>query len=539
MIPTATGPFHLTRRSLIASGVATTAFVAAPAFAQEQQTPVPPVEAEPAPAPLPEEFSFDILSDQMRLAATRPFEQPERPVGVLAELQYDDYRNINFRADRSRWTENAASMFRVAAFHMGWLFEDPVRMFEVQGGNATEMQFSTDDFEYYNDLAQRMPQHAELPGVAGFRLATPINRPDIYDELVAFLGASYFRALGRGSAYGLSARGLAVNTATNSPEEFPRFSRFYIERPADGSMTVTIFAAMESPSVTGAYRFVITPGAETVMNVTARMYCRQTIAQLGVAPLTSMFLFAEKNRADFDDFRPNVHDSDGLRIERANGEIIWRPLNNPPQLSGSYFSEESPRSFGLYQRDREFENYQDTEARYERRPSLKVEPIGTWGKGAVRLVEIPTDSEINDNIVAFWVPEGEFRQGDAREYAYSLRWGDLPQDETAPLAWVFETRAGVGGVSGVDNGENFRKFVVDFKGGVIANLPSDAQLEAIVSVQNGEVAHTTLDRIPGTDMWRLVADVTAAEGAIVELGAHIAGYGRKLSETWLNQWINA
>ncbi|WP_128254099.1 glucan biosynthesis protein [Falsirhodobacter deserti] len=539
----------ISRRLLLSSGVAATALAGLPAWAQDEEAPPPATPSEPqvqpeaeTPAPVAAEsspFSFDMLTDEMREAATQPYKEPQRPAGVLGDLKYDDYRNINFRADHARWADDPTNLFRVAAFHMGWLYSQPVRMFEVSDGAATEMHFSTDDFEYYNDLADRFQPHLELPGIAGFRLSTPLNRPDIFDELVAFLGASYFRALGRGNSYGLSARGLVVNTATNQQEEFPRFSRFYLEHPADGSNTVIVYATLDSPSVTGAYRFVITPGEETVMLVTARIFARQDVAQLGIAPLTSMYLYSNTNRSAFDDFRPNVHDSDGLFIERLSGDRVWRPLNNPPRLSGSYLAEESPRSFGLFQRDREFENFQDLEARYERRPSALVEPMGEWGKGTVRLVEIPTDSEVNDNIVVFWIPEGSFNKGDSREFAYSLRWGALASETHDRLAFVTETRTGVGGVSGLNNGENFRKFVIDFRGGVIANLPVDAKLDPVINVGNGTLEHSSLVRIPSTDMWRLVLDVRAGKGQVVELAAHIAGYGRKLSETWLYQWMNA
>ncbi|MBL9055880.1 MAG: glucan biosynthesis protein, partial [Rhodobacteraceae bacterium] len=434
---------------------------------------------------------------------------------------------------------DAGSQFRLAAFHMGWLFPEPVRIFEVAEGMATEMRFTTDDFEYLGDLAKKVPEHGSLPGVAGIRLNTPLNRLDKFDELVAFVGASYFRALGRNSAYGLSARGLALNTATAQGEEFPRFSRFYTERGPVGSTSVTVYATLEGPSVTGAYRFVITPGEATTMDVTARLYFRQDVAELGVAPLTSMFLFSEKNRAEFDDYRPNVHDSEGLRIVRAGGDVIWRPLNNPPQLTGSYFAETAPDSFGLYQRDRDFENYQDTGAHYERRPSLNVKPLGDWGKGNVRLVEIPSDLEGNDNIVAYWVPEAPAKAGDAREFAYRLSWGDLPHDDAEPLAYVHETRSGHGGFSGAETVPGTRKFVIDFKGGMLAALDPKATVEPKVTLTGGELLGTTLQKIDGTDIWRLVIEAQAANGAIVEMGAHVAGYDRKLTETWLYQWINA
>lgn len=530
---------RLSRRALLriaGAAVPMAAFVPATVLAQETDSST----AKPATATAaaPQQFSFDLLAEEMRVLSTQPHTTAPAPEGFLGDLTYDDYRLIRFRDDRSRWVDEP-TRFRLAAFHMGWLFPEPVRLYDVQDGMATEMLFSTDDFEYLNDLAARVPEHAELPGVAGFRLNHPLNRPDKWDELVAFVGASYFRALGRNSAYGLSARGLALNTATSQGEEFPRFSRFYMERDVAGGPSITVYATLESASVTGAYRFVITPGTETVMDVTCRLFFRQDVVELGVAPLTSMFLFSEKNRAEFDDYRPNVHDSDGLRIVRADGDVIWRPLNNPPQLTGSYFAETAPRRFGLHQRDRDFDSYQDTGARYERRPSLDVEPLGDWGKGNVRLVEIPSDLEANDNIVAYWIPEAPAKAGDAREYAYRLHWGDLAHDAGEPLAYVFETRSGHGGFAGVEAQQGTRKFVVDYKGGLIGTMEPDAEIQPVVSIANGEITGTVLEKIAGTDIWRLVIDISAADGAVVELAAHLAGFDRRLTENWLYQWINA
>lgn len=529
---------QLNRREMLGALAASAALLASTSIpgAARAQDSGPMVIPPPEPMGIaPRPFSFDILTEEMRAAATAEAPSPAPADMPFGDLDYDDYRLIAFKPDHARWSDEKTP-YRLHAFHMGWLFTEPVRLFEVKDGTAYPFEFSTEDFEYRGDLAKRTKDDLELPGVAGFRLNAPLNRPDRRDEVAAFLGASYFRALGRDSRYGLSARGVAIDTATSEAEEFPRFSRFWLERAGE---SVIVYAALEGETLTGAYRIHITPGSETVMDVTARLFFRKAPQQLGIAPLTSMFLFSEKNRAEFDDYRPAVHDSDGLMIRRRDGDVIWRPLNNPPRLAGSYFSEESPRAFGLHQRDREFASYQDSGARYDRRPSLMVEPTSDWGRGSVRLVEIPTELEANDNIVAFWVPEQKIAAGDEREFAYRLRWGDLPVADDAELAHVAETRAGAGGVSGVASDENSRKFVIDLAGGLLADLPADADVELKTNVSSGEISSATLERIEANGVWRIVLDVTAPEGATVELAAHVAGFDRKLSETWLYQWINA
>lgn len=546
----------LSRRSLLALGTAQFALAAAMPFALRAQDAAPQPGSDPAAPPAPAEtpaapaepaaqapapdaavpFSFDILTETMRQKALQP-QQGSAPLeGFLALLDYDDWRKINFRADRAVW-QIPESRFRLQAYHPGWLFKDPVTLYEVTEGQARPLGFSTDDFDYFQDLAERVPQHFSLPGVAGFRLHYPLNRADVMDELISFVGASYFRALGRGNSYGLSARGLAINTGLPGGEEFPRFTSFFLERPAEGRRLVIVNAALESPSCTGAYRFEIRPGPETLVEVTARLFFRADVAQLGVAPLTSMFLYAANNRDAFDDYRPRVHDSDGLRITRQNGDILWRALNNPPRLSVSVFAEQGARSFGLYQRQREFDAYQDAEAHYESRPSLSVEPIGDWGPGSVRLVEIPSALEVNDNIVAFWAPDSGARAGEMREFRYRLHWGALAPDALDELAHVADTRAGHAGVAGSEQEPRTRKFVVDFKGGTLGMLPGDAQVSPVLNITGGESITTVLEKIEGTDIWRLVADVRGRAGEVMELVAHIAGYDRKLSETWLYQWV--
>jgi glucans biosynthesis protein len=486
-----------------------------------------------ASEPQSAEFSFDILTDRMRALAAESYSEPNAVLpDALTGLDYDLHRAIRYRPDRALWNE---SPFQLQAFHLGWLFDVPVRVHEIVEGQATEIRFSGADFEYREPLDASAFADVEMPGIAGFRLHNPLNRADVYDELVTFLGASYFRALGQGSIYGLSARRLAVDTATNSGEEFPRFSDFYIERPSGDATSVTIYAAMDSRRVTGAYAFTIEPGATTRMEVTARLFLRDAIGRIGIAPMTSMFLFAENNRDAFDDYRNQVHDSEGLKIVRASGEEVWRTLNNPPRLALSLFGEQSPRAFGLFQRDRAFENYQDAEAFYERRPSLLVEPIGDWGRGSIMLVEIPTDLEVNDNIVAFWVPEGETSAGQEMEYSYRLTWGDV--DETAGRARVVAVRGGHGGTSGVDLADNAgtRKFVVDFEGGPLARLGSADEVAAELRVTNAQIVHSAVSRLDANGRWRLVMDIAQATDP-VEFEAYLVHADARISETWAYQW---
>ncbi|MDQ2067824.1 glucan biosynthesis protein G [Xinfangfangia sp. CPCC 101601] len=532
-----TMPAVLTRRSLLSllgagAMLQCSTILAGPARAEVAQ----PAEPTPPAAPEGQPFSFDSLTDEMRLSATKPHSAPAKAAGFFTNFSYDDYQSVQFDPTRAHWAGEKAG-FHVHAFHLGWLFSEPVNLYEISEGKAYPIGFSTDDFLYYDRVKDRVPAHEPLPGVAGFRINAPLNRADMFDEVVAFLGASYFRALGRDNFYGLSARGLAIDTGLGQPEEFPRFSRFWLEKPADHALSVTLYASLESESCTGAYRFVIRPGAHTEIEVTARLFFRTEVQQVGIAPLTSMFLYSEKNRSSFDDYRPAVHDSDGLLIHRRDGDRIWRPLNNPVRLTESWLGEESPKAFGLMQRDRDFENYQDASAHYERRPSALVVPQGDWGRGAVRLVEIPTDLEVNDNIVAFWVPETKPVPGQMAEFSYRLIWGALTEDHLDDLAFVKETRAGEGGVSGVANAAGTRKFVVDFAGGMLADLPPNAVLEPVVNIQGGTIAVQTLSKIDGTDTWRLVLDVLPQPGATVEFVAHVAGFGRKLTETWIYQWV--
>ncbi|MET0440472.1 MAG: glucan biosynthesis protein G, partial [Casimicrobiaceae bacterium] len=347
-------------------------------------------------------FGFDDVVARARALAATTQRLPDSGLSKeLLDLDYDQYRDIRFRPDRSLWRD-AKLPFELQFFHPGFHYQRAVRIHEITPAGVRDVPFSREQFDYGKNNIE--PSKLRAPGFAGFRVHFALNTPKYKDEMVVFLGASYFRALGKGQVYGLSARGLAVDTALGSGEEFPSFTDFWIDRPAANATQLTIYALLDSRRVTGAYRFVVKPGTDTVLDIGARIFLREPVTKIGLAPLTTMYLFGENHpNPGATDFRPEVHDSDGLSIQSGTGEWIWRPLVNPKRLLVSSFALTNPAGFGLQQRDRRFSRYEDLEARYDKRPGVWVQPTGTWGAGRVELVQIPTPDETNDNIVAYWV----------------------------------------------------------------------------------------------------------------------------------------
>ena len=367
--------------------------------------------------------------------AQKPYKAPDNKLpDTLKDLTYDRYRMIRFRPDQALW-RNDGLPFQLQFFHRGFYYASRVDIFEVKDGLAYPVIYSPDMFSFGD---QPVPDVKNL-GFAGFRIHGLINRPYYFDEIGVFLGASYFRAVAKTLSYGLSARGLSLNTADPKGEEFPNFRTFWVERPAKGANSIVVHALLDSESAAAAYRFTIRPGETTIYDIEAALFPRVQIEQIGLASLTSMYFFGANDRAGVDDFRPEVHDSDGLAIQNGRGEQIWRPLNNPSALSISTYSDTNPRGFGLMQRERSFEQYQDSTARVETRPSLWVEPSGDWGDGEVRLIEIPSKSETNDNIAAFWVPRWPAKPGSRMEYSYRLS-ALLDDEALSPQARVVATR---------------------------------------------------------------------------------------------------
>jgi periplasmic glucans biosynthesis protein len=481
----------------------------------------------------PQPFDYAWLKGRARTLAGAEYQPPSGSLHPdVAKLDWDGYQAIRYRDSQQLWT-NGDSRFRAAFFHLGLFFTTPVHLHEVANGMAQEIAYDPAMFDYGKSGLDSRKLPRDL-GFAGFRV---LYHTDPKRDVAAFLGASYFRAVSGEMQYGLSARGLAVDCGMNRPEEFPSFTAFWLERPAPGAGKLTVYALLESPSITGAYRFDIAPGGSLVMDVDAALYPRREIERLGIAPLTSMFAYGENDRRAHTDWRPEIHDSDGLAMWTGGGEWIWRPLVNPPGVRFNSYADANPRGFGLLQRDRSFENYQDDGAFYERRPSVWVEPKGSWGKGQVQLLEFATDGETDDNIAAFWNPAEPPRPGAELLYSYRLHWGTRAP-VAPPLAHTVATRTGVGGIVGKVRNYFSWRFVVDFAGPNFAMLDPKAEIVPVISASRGEIEIASARPLKSIGGYRAMFDLKPTDDRAepVNLRLFLKAGTEPLTETWLYQW---
>jgi len=475
---------------------------------------------------------FQDVVARAKALSKKPFVDPGQDLpNVLKKMEYDQWRGIRFKPARSLWSQQP---FSIQFFHPGFLYQHPVIIHYIDQNGTHQFPFSADLFEYSDkDLKGYLSQDY---GFAGFRVHYPLNTTKYADELVAFLGASYFRALGREQTYGMSARGLGVNTAEDTGEEFPFFREFWILHPSHRAKKIIIYALLDSNSVIGAYEFTVQPGEETVMKVNADLFIRQHIQKIGIAPLNSMFFYGKNSGFKGDsDFRPEVHESDGLLINDRSGEWIWHPLVNPSRLLVNAFGGGEPLGFGLLQREIDFDHYQDLEARYDRRPSVWISPKGDWGRGHVELVQIPTDNEYNDNIVAYWAPERSLEQGDSVKYAYTLYWYSAGHPRSSK-GYVQATR--------IVKKSDETMFLIDFAGdGIKTALKDITPLPDVWVSQGARLSDMQLIKNPVSGGWRLVLHVQLAPAAptvfgmpaqkpAIEFRAFLKDKGSAVTETW-------
>ena len=480
-------------------------------------------------------FTLEKLVEIARNLAVKPYQPPEPLPQFLPGIDYEAWRNIRFRPEKALW-KGEGLLWQLQFFHPGFYYDRTVRIHIIDPEKVTTLQGTKEMFDYGNNIFA--PQIPQIVGFAGFRLHGPLKTPKYFDEIAVFLGASYLRGLGKEHRYGTSARGLAVDTATPEGEEFPWFREFWIEKPLTGQKQLRIYALMDSPRLTGAYSYLITPGEETAMEVQSTLFLRSPVQKIGIAPLTSMFFFGENSGARrFDDFRPEVHDSDGLQVLFAHGEWLWRPLQNPATLQVNSFEAPNIRGFGLLQRDRHFDHYQDLETRYETHPGVWVEPSGTWGAGRLELILIPSPDEIHDNIGVFWVPSSAPAPGVPFRIGYRLRWLDAERIRP-PGAHVIATRIGKAPI------KEGKLFVLDFDGPELRKLPEQTQLAPVVwAGEGGQIQEQRVFRNPVNGTWRLVFQVKLSDspklGQILpdkrpplELRAFLKHGYDVISETW-------
>ena len=483
-----------------------------------------------------ESFSFNNVCDKARQLAAQPFKEITGQIPeFLVKINYDEWRDIRFKPEFALWRKKGLP-FTIEFFHPGLYYDRPVIINIVDTSGVKPVPFSRNLFDYgKNKFKDQVPANL---GFAGFRLHHPLNTKKYYDEVAVFLGASYFRAVARKQNYGLSARALALDTALSSGEEFPYFKEFWIVKPVEESTRVTVYALIDSPSVTGAYAFIIKPGKETVINVKGTIFRRKDVQKFGIAPLTSMFFYGKNSsQRPVDDFRPEVHNSDGLLMSFSSGEWLWHPLVNSRSLIMNSFSAVNPSGFGLLQRERNFAAYQDLEARYENRPSVWITPREQWGRGHVELIQIPTDSELNDNIIAFWVPEKLPEAGTPISFSYTMSW-QYPDKNFPPGGRVVSTYTAKGKT------DEMKKFIIDFAGGGLEALPADKVLTASITVgKNAKLVEQQLLKNQVTGGWRLVFQiqpddqigvdrVLQQKRQPIELRAFLKDGKNILTETW-------
>ena len=466
---------------------------------------------------------FQMVSAIAQDMSTKPFHHEAIPLPKsFRNIGYDGYRRLRPRAEASIWRDEPGD-FAVLPLPRGYIFDDAIEINLVENGVVRQLTDAS-SFVDFEDYSTATPAERMSLGISGWRALFPFRNDGKVDEAAVFQGGAYFRSLAQGLVYGASARALAIGTASRKGEEFPRLSKFWIFKPAAGATTMTVAALLDTDSAAGAYLFTIQPGKSTVMGVRAVIYPRKEITEMGIGAISSMFLHSLADRGGVDDYRPEVHDSDGLAMLMGNGEMVWRPLTNPRDLQVSLFHDRHPRGFGLMQRERALSAYDDLEARYEKRPSVWVEPIGDWGAGHVMLVEIPTPNEYNDNIVAFWRPDEAWQPGAPQKLAYRLVWSGGQGPDT-PVARVVGSRSGA-----TPNSPQTRRFVVDF-----ANAPGLGSATGDVWASTGEVRDVHIETTDSGGR-RVSFDLDPKGAPLVELRAALVDGGVQQSETWLFRW---
>jgi glucans biosynthesis protein len=483
--------------------------------------------ATPAAQPAAPVFSEEWLLGQAEGIAAKPFVAPVLNMPPeLAELDRRKYDAIRFKPDATIWKDEPLA-FSLQPFHTGFQYKTPVEINLVEGGQIRPFPYSPSLFDYGDPL--KPPPADSQSGFSGFRVLGPISRPDGKDAFTSFQGASHFRAIATGQVFGALTRAISINTAQPEGEEIPSYRSFWIVKPAQGERKLTAYALLDSPSLSGAFKFTIEPGRTTVIDVDCSLFPRRNLTHVGIAPLSGMYFFGNADPTQTTDYRPNVHATEGLQIWTSTGEWIWRPVTNPEQIQYSVFVDRTPRGFGLSQRERAFGHFEDIDGRFGDRPTIWVEPIGDWGDGAVDLIEVPSTGEIYDNIIAFWRPKTPLAEKARRSFRYRLHWGWEPPVRSTQ-SFVKQTRIG-------DRGSKERRFfVIDFVSGHSCNTCNVPQFTAALQAGDGEIRNVTVRDNPATGGQRVTFEFRPGGERQTDLRCQLQQNGQVVSETWVYRW---
>jgi glucans biosynthesis protein len=488
-------------------------------------------QAQAQDAPPPVRTFLDLEAHAAKLAQ-KPYADPQHPLDPFFDkLEYDGHRQIRFRTDKALYSD-VQDAYHIEFFHPGWTAKKTVDFSQINEGQPSPVPFDKALFDYG---PLKIPEGTKYPeGYAGFRLLAPEALLGRRFEFLVFMGASYFRAVTTQLGWGLSARGIAINTVGGEPEEFPDFTHFWFVKPKPGEKVFQFYALLNGKSVVGAYRFEVTPGEATVMRVSGSLYLRNPVKLLGLAPFSSMFWFGENTHPKGFDFRPEVHDSDGLLVEQTDGRFIWRPLDNGREMRQSVFVMDGIKGFGLQKRDREFHHFEDLEAHYHQRVSVWVEPVEGFGRGKLHLIELATGEETWDNVVTMWEPETQPTATQPLRFAYNLNW---IKEKSHELAKVTATRWGE--AVATPKIPNDYLFVIDFtKGKPAAGKPADwvPSLDLNISGVAVQLDKRVMAN-PETGGWRAFFKLDIPpDTKLLEMTGDLMDGKEPLSERWTYQW---
>jgi periplasmic glucans biosynthesis protein len=469
-------------------------------------------------------FSFDKLRDLASTLAKKSYEQPNTELpSELEGLTSEQYKNIRTRDTANVWLGKSHGVI-LEPLTRGFIYRAPVQISVIESGRIRTLNFDPKQYEY--GRAVTLENISNL-GLSGFKLRGSFNTGNAATDFAVFQAASFFRAVSKGQNFGVMARGLAIGPAEPRGEEFPFFRAFWIEEP-QGTGQIHIYALLDSPSCTGAYRLVFSPGENTTTDVEATIFARADMSHMGIAPMTSMFYFAPNDRRNIDDVRPAAHESNGLAMLSGKGEWIWRSVQNPETLQISAFVDENPQGFGLMERERSLSGFEDDDQHFERRPSLWVEPLKPFGQGVITLLEIPTDTDVHDNIMAYWRPKEPVKAGTSKDFSYKLHWCWSPP--RAPShAKVSQVR------TGRSSGRR-RKTMVEFAAPATWATEAPAGLRASLSSHPVPVSEPTITYIEAERRVRVTFDFDPASETAVELRLVLMAESGVVSETWLYRW---